>query len=197
MNRPFSDALLRGHQAEREWVEELRDSGAAVAHGKKITSPKFDPRGERCQNPDAVALIRVEIKQRDLKFTGPDDFPYPTAFVQNISNEAADKTSPLIYVLRSAPTRCWVWVLGADRNAEWTESLVRDTTRGTMVQMLSCPKSHLRTSDSLLPFLIKHDLLQLIEGDTTAFLRSKEDGRDEETDSSIKTRKRSAKKTTD
>ena len=196
MNRPFSAALLRGHQAEREWVEEMRDEGAAVAHGRKIVQPKFDPRAEKCQSPDAVALVRVEIKQRDLKFTGPDDFPYPSAFVQNISNESADMTAPMIYILRSAPTRCWVWVLGADRNAEWEESNVRDSTRGSVIRMLSCPKHHLRTSESLLPFLIKHDLLQLIEGDTTAFLREKEDRRTEEDHPETATGKRTAKKKT-
>lgn len=197
MNRPFNEALLRGHQAEREWVEEMRDEGAAVAHGKKIVQPKFDPRGEKCQSPDAVALVRVEIKQRDLKFTCPGDFPYPSAFVQNISNEAADRCSPLIYILRSAPTRCWVWVLGADRNEEWDESNVRDSTRGSVIRMLSCPKHHLRTSDSLLPFLIKHDLLQLIEGDTTAFLREKEDRRTEEVGAAVAPRKRTPKKEAD
>lgn len=196
MNRPFSQALLRGHQAEREWVNEMRDSGAAVAHGKKIVQPKFDPAGEKCQSPDAVALVRVEIKQRDLKFTCPDDFPYDSAFVQNIGNESADKTMPLIYVLRSAPTRCWVWVLGADRNDEWKESNVRDTTRGSIVRMLSCPKMHLRSSESLLPFLIKHDLLQLIEGDTTAFLREKEDRRTEEASEVPAARKRTTAKKT-
>lgn len=194
MNRPFNEALLRGHQAEREWVEEMRDEGAAVAHGKKLVQPKFSPSQEKCQSPDAVALVRVEIKQRDLKFTGPKDFPYDSAFVANISNERADLTAPLIYILRSAPTRCWVWVLGADRNAEWTESNVRDTTRGSIVRMLSCPKSHLRTSESLLPFLIKHDLLQLIEGDTTAFLRESEGGTTDEADSPVGDRKRTAKK---
>lgn len=197
MNRPFNEALRRGHQAEREWVEEMRDEGAAVAHGKKIVQPRFDPRGEKCQSPDAVALVRVEIKQRDLKFTCPQDFPYPSAFVQNISNEAADRCSPLIYILRSAPTRCWVWVLGADRNAEWEESNVRDTTRGSIVRMLSCPKGHLRTSESLLPFLIKHDLLALIEGDTTAFLRSKEDPRATESDTATASGKRTSKKKAD
>lgn len=163
--------------AERQWVNELQDTGHAVAHGKKLVMPNFNPGRDRCHSPDAVALVRVEIKQRDLVFTSPEDFPYATAFVQNLSGEATDLTAPLVYILRSAPTKCWVWVLAADRDERWQESFVRDTTRGSMLRMLSCPKEDLRTSDSLLPFLIKHDLLALIEGDTSAFLRSKEDTR--------------------
>ncbi len=196
MNRPFQDALLRGHQAERDWVEEVRDEGRAVAHGKKTVQPKYDPSGEKVQNPDAVALIRVEIKQRDLKFTSPEDFPYDSAFVSNINNEQADRTAPLVYILRSAPTRCWVWVLGADRNDEWTESMVRDTTRGSTLKMLSCPRAHLRKSDSLLPFLISHDILHLIDGDTTAFLRP-EDQRATAEDQKAGSGKRTAKKKAD
>jgi hypothetical protein len=195
MNRPFQDALLRGHQAERDWVEEVRDEGRAVAHGKKLVQPAYNPGGAKCQHPDAVALVRVEVKQRDLKFTSPEDFPYPTAFVCNINNEAADVTTPLIYILRSAPTRCWVWVLGADRNADWTESIVRDTTRGSTLKMLSCPKSHLRPSQTLLQFLIAHDLLQLIDGDTTAFIRT-EDSASGETDQKARPRKRKTPKKT-
>jgi hypothetical protein len=196
MSRPFQDALLRGHQAERDWVEEVRDEGRAVAHGKKTVQPKYDPSGQKVQNPDAVALIRVEIKQRDLKFTSPEDFPYDSAFVCNINNEGADRTAPLLYVLRSAPTRCWVWVLGADRNDEWTESTVRDTTRGTTLRMLSCPKSHLRPSTSLMPFLIAHDILHLIDGDTTAFLRPEDQGTATE-DRPPRGGKRTTKKKTD
>lgn len=177
MNRPFSQALQRGHVAERQWVNEMQDQGHAVAHGKKLNVPDFNPGRDRCHSPDAVALVRVEIKQRDLTFTSPDDFPYPTAFVRNLSGEATDPTLPLVYILRSAPTKCWVWVLGADRDETWTESLVRDTTRGSTLRMLSCPKEDLRPSETLLPFLIRHELLHLIEGDTTAFLRTKEDPR--------------------
>jgi len=196
MNRPFSDALRKGHQAERDWVEELRDHGAAVAHGKKIVGPSYKPDQPKCQSPDAAALVRVEIKTRDLKFTGPKDFPYESVFVANISNEAADLTAPLLYVIRSAPTRSWVWVLGADRNEQWTESDVRDTTRGTTIRMLSCPKNHLRPAETLIPFLIAHDLLQFIEGDTSAFIRDA-DSATVETDSTVGKRKRTAKKKAD
>lgn len=193
MNRPFSEALQRGHMAERQWVNELQDAGHAVAHGKKLTVPNFNPSKDRCHSPDAVALVRVEIKQRDLRFTSPEDFPYATAFVRNLSGESSDPTLPLVYILRSAPTKCWVWVLGADRDESWTESLVRDTTRGSMLRMLSCPKEDLRPSDTLLPFLVKHELLHLIEGDTTAFLRSKEDPRTKEASKAAHGRERTTK----
>lgn len=193
MNRPFSEALLRGHLAERQWVNEMQDMGNAVAHGKKLNVPNFNPAKDRCHSPDAVALVRVEIKQRDLRFTSPEDFPYPTAFVRNLSGEATDPTLPLLYILRSAPTKCWVWVLGADRDERWTESLVRDTTRGSMLRMLSCPKEDLRPSETLLPFLIKHELLALIEGDTTAFIRAKEDPRTKATGEKTGGRERTTK----
>ena len=165
MSRPFHEALLRGHQAEREWVETMRDDGAAVAHGIKDSNC----RGAKCLSPDAVALVRVEIKQRDLRFTCPEDFPYDTAFLRNMAGESEEPTLPMLYVIRSAPTRAWVWVFGPDRDESWTVSTVRDNTRGHCVTTLSCPKSCLRHSDSLLPWLIRHDLLRHIDGDTSAF----------------------------
>lgn len=176
MSRPFTQSLRDGHRAERSWVESQRQDCLSVAHGKRVQRERYQA-NTRCQVPDAAGLIRIELKQRDLVFTSPDDFPYPTAFVCNHANVEADLTQPLVYILISAPTQAWVWVLATDRDETWTVSPVRDSTRGSVIQMLSCPKSDLRHSESLKPFLMHHDLLQHIDGDTTAFLRAKEDPR--------------------
>lgn len=175
-NRPFTKSLESGHQAERAWVEAVRSDGLSVAHGRRVQRDKYVP-DTRCQVPDAAGLIRIELKQRDLRFTGPDDFPYDTAFVCNCSRNDTDITQPLIYILISAPTKSWVWVLATDRDETWTVSNVRDSTRGSIIEMLSCPKTDLRHAESLKPYLLHHDLLHLIDGNTTAFLRSEEDPR--------------------
>ena len=166
--RSFRQALEQGHAIERDWVTAAKRDGLSVAHGLRVVRDQYVP-GSRVQNPDAVGLIRIETKGRSLVFTSPEDYPYPTAFVGNAANMAADITQPLITVLISRPTRCWVWVLATDRDETWTIEQVSDSTRGSLVSTLVCPKSFLRPSESLTPYLLHHDLLGSVAGDTSAF----------------------------
>lgn len=159
--RSFDRALAIGHQAERAWVDEQQANGLAVVHTCKVTGAT-----ERCQSPDAVLMARVEIKSRDLRFTGPEDYPYETAFLTNVAQADEDLTQPLIYVLMSRPTKCWVWVSATDRNDEWSVQTVRDNTRDILVTTLVCPRTHLRSSDTLSEFILSHELLTYIDATT-------------------------------
>ena len=163
--RKFEAALERGHEAENVWVSAQQSLGLAVANGKKLREENV----ARHQAPDAAIAARVEIKERNLRFTSPSDYPYPTAFLNNVANSYLDQTQPLVYVLISSHTGKWVWVAATDQNDEWTTKYQRDNTRGCQVLMMQCPRSHLRPAETLRTYILSHDILDLIDGRADAF----------------------------
>jgi hypothetical protein len=170
VERSFTSALTSGHRAERAWVEAQRASRLAVAHGKKLILTKHCKVTDHCGTPDAAALLTLEIKERNLTFTSPDDFPYDTVFVDDLRGLGREQLSPFAYVFVSKKTGCWVWVTPLDRDESWTETVVRDTTRGHEMGMLVAPRKHLRRSEELQKYLVPHHSLELIDGDTSAFV---------------------------
>lgn len=169
MARLFQHALRDGQQAERRWVDLLRSSGCSVAHGKKLVISKHDPRSDHVDCPDALALFSVEIKERSLSFTSPEDYPYDTVFVDDLRGLGKEPFRNLIYVYVSKPTGKWVWLTILDRDGQWTEGVTHDRVRGHDVPMLIAPKSHLRPSDELISLLYPHLYLELVDGHTALF----------------------------
>jgi len=198
MPRPFRQSLSDGHAAEKAWVEEQHGHSLAVAHGVRIVADNFNPAKDHLQHPDAAGVFRIEIKNRGIRFTSKEDYPYDTVFLANIANHHKDLTSPLIYVLRSEPTGRWLWVCATDRDETWTTGFKRDKTRNSNVHILECPKSFLRTPDELRRLLLHHDVLDLLDGGTEAF-RSFDrcDPGNEAGAGSTSKRKRGAKKEAD
>ena len=75
MHRSFRSSLTSGQNAERKWVDLLRSDGRSVAHGKKLVIRNHCKNTDHVETPDAVALLSVEIKERSLSFTCPEDYP--------------------------------------------------------------------------------------------------------------------------
>ncbi len=166
MARSFRTALHKGHDAERRWVDSMRESGLSVAHGKKLVIEKSDPRTIHVETPDAVALFSVEIKERSLSFTAPDDYPYDTVFVDDQRGLSKEKYKNLIYVYISRPTGKWCWLTMLDRNDEWKEEVTHDRGRGHDVPVLVCPKRFLRPAEQLIDLVFPHLYLDLVDGQT-------------------------------
>lgn len=168
--RSFQSALANGQDAERRWVDELRLMGRSVAHGKKIRVKQHCKRTGHVETPDALALVSVEIKERTLSFTCPDDYPYDTVFVDDCRGLGMEPFQNLIYVYRSKPTGQWVWLTMLDRNAEWTEEVTYDRGRGHEVPVLVAPKRCLRPAAQLIELIYPHCYLDLVDGDTDLFI---------------------------
>ena len=167
--RKFKDALRGGHDAERRWVEEIRESGLSVCHGKKLIVKEHSKLTGHVDSPDALALMSIEIKERLIRFTGPDEFPYPTVIVDDLRGMRMEKIKHFAYVYISRPTGRWAWLCGLDRNDTWLEEVTFDRGRGHAVPVLTAPKSYLRSAESLMEFLYPHTLLGLVDGDTECF----------------------------
>lgn len=168
--RSFRSALSSGHRAERAWVDAQRSLGRSVAHGKKLVLTKHNKVTDHCATPDAAVLLVLEIKERNLTFTSPDDYPYATVFVDDMRGLGRESVRPFAYVFVSRATGEWVWLTPLDRDESWTEQVVHDRTRGHEMGMLVAPKSHLRHAKQLTDFLVPHGFLEGIDGDCTLFV---------------------------
>ena len=170
MHRSFKSALAGGQNAERKWVDLLRAAGRSVAHGKKLVIKKHCKKEGHVETPDAVALLSIEIKERTLSFTGPEDFPFDTVFVDDCRGLGREALNHFAYVYVSKPTGQFVWLTPLDRDQTWTETVTFDRGRGHAVPVLVAPKSHLRPAESLIELLYPHGYLDLVDGDTSIFL---------------------------
>ena len=148
----------------------MRASGLAVAHGRKLVIAKTDPRTIHVETPDAVALFSVEIKERSLSFTGPEDYPYDTVFVDDQRGLSKERYRNLIYVYLSRPTGQWCWLTMLDRNDEWKEEVTHDRTRGHALPVLVCPKRFLRPAEQLIDLVFPHAYLDLVDGSLGGFV---------------------------
>lgn len=168
--RNFRNSLTEGHRAERAWVDTQRAAGRSAAHGKKLLLQKHCKKNDHCGTPDAAVLVSVEIKERNLKFTCPEDFPYPTVFVDDTRGLGREFIRPLAYVFLSQVTGKWVWITTLDRDATWKEETVRDGTRGHDMGMLVAPREHLRPAEELEQYLYPQMFLEFVDGDTDLFV---------------------------
>lgn len=168
--RSFRSALKGGQAAERAWVDDLRQRGRSVAHGKKIVVAKHCRKTGHVETPDAVGLFAIEIKERSLSFSCPGSYPYDTVYVDDLRGMGMESFQNLIYIYKSKPTGKWVWLTILDRDETWTETVTFDRSRGHELPILVAPKSALRPAESLINLLYPHLYLDLVDGDTTAFL---------------------------
>lgn len=148
----------------------MRKLGRSAAHGKKLVIRKHCRVADHVETPDAVGMFSIEIKERSLSFTCPDDYPYDTVFVDDMRGLGREHISHLAYVYLSKPTGQWVWLTPLDRDENWQERTTFDRGRGHSVPVLVAPKAHLRPASSLIELLYPHLYLDLVDGATDIFL---------------------------
>lgn len=166
--KKFLSLLSRAHAAERSWVTHRREEGLAVAHGLKVLSPHANPKESHCLNPDAVALVDIEVKVRSLKFSGPNDWPHDTVFVDDMHGLTKGRY-PFAWVYISKLTGSWVWLSSLDIDDSWVEEIIYDGMRKYEVPTLICPNKFLRHADELRSLILGTEYLERIEGTADAF----------------------------
>lgn len=184
VHRSFRTALEGGHRAERAWVDEVRQNGRSVAHGRKLVIRHHNKNRDHCETPDAVGMVSIEVKERSIRFTSPEDYPYPTVFVDDMHGLEREELQHIAYVYRSRPTGKWVWLTPLDRDDDWKIEQVFDRGRGHVVPTLVAPKRVLRPAATLMAFLYPHGKLELVDGDAGLFIHG--GGTIEERDHHIK-----------
>jgi hypothetical protein len=127
-----------------------------------------NPQRDFCPTPDAVAAVQIELKIRNLSFTGPGDWPYPTVFVDDVKGLKRGGY-PFAWVYISQQTGGWTWLCSLDRDDRWQERIVYDSMRGFNVPTLIAPAEYLRHPDELRECIYPVSGLQWIEGETGCF----------------------------
>lgn len=115
-------------------------------------------RGELADEPDLLVIVRhrVEVKFRELSFTGPADYPYSTAFVGRRSRWDGRSNLPLAVVLVSRPTGAVVVVPGSSRSS-WVVETAPDRVTRRVETSYACPRELLEPLDSLVEWPRRHD----------------------------------------
>jgi hypothetical protein len=162
--RSFQSSLTAGHQTESRWVHNQQEAGLCVFDGVKIVAENHCKYRDHTDAPDAAALVAIEIKERSLRFTCPEDYPYDRVFVDDLRGLRREGFTKFAYVFLSKPTGQWVWLCTLDRDETWREEETRDNTRGHAMGILTAPKSHLRPCSTLSSVLLPQSFLKYVQG---------------------------------
>lgn len=98
------------------------------------------------------ARRRVDVKSRDLAFTGPHDYPYPTAFVDTVSGWEKKKHKPCAIVLISQRTNGLAVIRRSTRMA-WSQEEHFDRRRKINDMFFMVPREHLASFDEFVDWL--------------------------------------------
>jgi len=118
----FFDQLEKGHQIELQIARRIRDMGfdcpdpvlekrGSVAEIHRFTENQTDLK--------VNGTVNIEIKSRNLKFTGPHDFPFDDIIVDGKHTFDTKKNRPDLYLMYSIPTGT-ILVIDPRFKDQWT-----------------------------------------------------------------------------
>lgn len=154
----FFAELEKGYRFEKLLLERLRKDGIPAVHVTDI--PRQWERAARraylAQYGDIAVPdldgVHLEVKSRNIRFTSPKDFPYPSVFVDGEGSRGL-KVVPedrIIYVLVSQITGAVVWV---PPGTPTTTRRIWDRVRDIPVLIHEVPASVMRPYEELVAFL--------------------------------------------
>lgn len=96
--------------------------------------------------------LPVDVKSRRLRFTGPHDYPYETAFVDTVKGWESKTVKPVAIVLYSELTGC-ACAVRTSREAEWTKTHAFDRDAGIYDEFYLVRRSDLATFNEFIQAL--------------------------------------------
>jgi hypothetical protein len=114
------------------WVQKvaswLHDSGNRVVLNPVRFRPSSDRLEEYSDDGDLGIIHRLEVKHRNLSFTGAEDFPYPTIIVDAARLWDEAKPKPYGYILLNQKGTHAAVALGRDWK-KWKKTKRKDSMR--------------------------------------------------------------------
>jgi hypothetical protein len=98
--------------------------------------------------------VRLEVKSRDLPFTGPGDFPHETAFVYSVRGWEAKTHRPAAVLLVSQQNG-GIAVVKVSGAQDWYRRQIRDTVRGVTYDVFEVDRALLADLDGLCEWLLR------------------------------------------
>jgi hypothetical protein len=144
----------------RDWEDYVAESLCRVGiPAKASNAPVIPTRNEREWNEMADekditvdGRFRLEAKSREYRFSGVDDFPFPTAMVSTVRSWANKVQRPLAVAMVSQFTGAIIFA-PEWTEPEWSQKSRFDRKRGYWVNNWECPRKLLWTWDSYVEFL--------------------------------------------
>jgi hypothetical protein len=152
----FRAQLEAGHAAAEIVANRLRSEGIVVEVTPLRWRENIEARKEFVDEFDLrVGSLRpclVDVKSRNLKFSGPRDFPYPTAFVDTVSGWEAKTHKPVAIILVSAFTHGMA-VIGRSTRPHWVARPGFDNVRKIQDSWYHIPREKLETFEKFVLWL--------------------------------------------
>ena len=157
--KKFVDRLGTGHRYAQAVAGRLRDRGLAVEVTPMEIREHIDARHEFADEIDlrvGRARRRVDVKSRGLSFTGPNDFPHPTAFVDTVAGWEHKTYKPCAIVLISQRTH-GLAVIPASTRKTWKPRRAFDHDREIYDWFFMVARTKLAPFDDFVEWLIGHE----------------------------------------
>lgn len=150
MNQTFSKELFaeqieKGLKYEKIVYNDLLDAGIPaemeIYHGDKFTQYQQDI----IIKPDFV----IEVKSRNLVFTGPHDFPFEDAVIETVWGWNQKRVQPRAIVMISQITEAKIAINVQETKDRWTQRVQYDSLRGIESLEFFVDRKDLRPFDEL------------------------------------------------
>lgn len=157
----FVEQLEVGHAHAEYVAARLREHGLTVDVTPMEIRTDIDDRHRFRDEHDLTVgtrrPCRIDVKSRDLRFTGIHDYRYETAFVDTVSGWNAKATPPMAIVLISQFTRAMLVVSVKDRES-WVAEKRFDRKRRIEDAYYMVATSRLRPFEELVAYLQKREV---------------------------------------
>lgn len=139
----FERELRKGHAFQLKVADALMQMGYAAEVPELFVSKKDGFDYSFAQSEDVVVGRHViEVKSRNLKFSGPENFPFQTIFVDTVEGYDLKDKKPALYVVISQLTGDMIAIETARTFEYWTKSRVYDRVRGVYISVYECPREY-------------------------------------------------------
>lgn len=151
----FIEQLQLGYRFQELVAERLRGEGVEVEVPELRIRPDVSQAREYADSGDLIARcgereLPIEVKSRNIAFTCPQDYPYHTAFVDDVPGW--ERGEPKTVVLVSQRTEGAV-VVPLRSRPHWREEAVYDRLRRTWVPTYTVPRRYLLPFSALITHL--------------------------------------------
>jgi hypothetical protein len=156
----FVSQLRTGHEFAEVVAQRLRGRGIAVRVTPMEIRSDIEDRHRFADEHDLTVgrhrKLWIDVKSRNLRFTGVADYPYPTALVDTLSGWRAKTRKPAAVVIVSQVTGAMV-VVPRSTEPSWTVHQRSDRLRGIEDSFLEVARELLRPFEDLAEWIQRVD----------------------------------------
>lgn len=138
----FEAELRKGYKWQLHVASQLEALGYSAISGAYVMRANIADARLFADTADiTIGDHVVEVKSRNLSFTGPDDYPYDTVFIETVSSYDSRARKPALYACVSQLTGATIGLDAAKTRDSWTICKKWDSVRKIHVTNYVAPAS--------------------------------------------------------